>query len=161
VLDSSAVPLTPTVQADVREPISSGCTANPFNSDGTACQGGAAGTPFLLFTNGTSPRGLFSAAYEAGSLSTGAASSITTSSAVVSASVNPHGAAVNVSFQYGTTTAYGSTTTPLKTGVDNAVDAFSAALNGLPPGTTIHYRAVAQSDFRRLVGADQTFTTAS
>ena len=57
VLDESDVPLTPTAQADVREPISSSCTANPFNADGAACQGGAVGTPFFLFTNGTSPRG--------------------------------------------------------------------------------------------------------
>ena len=34
VLDESDVPLTPTAQADVREPISSSCTANPFNADG-------------------------------------------------------------------------------------------------------------------------------
>ena len=39
VLDASNVPLTPTAQADVREPISSSCTANPFNADGAACQG--------------------------------------------------------------------------------------------------------------------------
>jgi hypothetical protein len=43
VLDESNVPLTPTgtssEQADVREPISSGCIATPFNADGAACQG--------------------------------------------------------------------------------------------------------------------------
>ena len=32
VLDESDIPLTPTAQADVREPISSSCTANPFNA---------------------------------------------------------------------------------------------------------------------------------
>jgi hypothetical protein len=64
VLDSGEVPLTPTGQADVREPISSLCTANPFNADGSACQGGAPNTPFFLFTNGTSPLSLFADAYE-------------------------------------------------------------------------------------------------
>src|SRR5262249_52126921 len=59
VLDESDVPLTPSTRADVREPISSGCTANPFNNDGQACQGNAVGTPFFLFTNGNHPRGLF------------------------------------------------------------------------------------------------------
>ncbi len=59
VLDNSDVPLTPSSQADVREPISSTCIATPFNQDGKACQGGAVGTPFFLFTNGTNPRGLF------------------------------------------------------------------------------------------------------
>jgi hypothetical protein len=38
VLDESNIPLAPTSQADVREPISSNCTANPFNADGAACQ---------------------------------------------------------------------------------------------------------------------------
>jgi hypothetical protein len=67
VLDESNIPLTPTSQADVREPISSNCTANPFNSDGAACQGGPVPTPFFLFTNGTNPRSLF-----AGAVTTGA-----------------------------------------------------------------------------------------
>ena len=59
VLDSNSVPLTPTSVADVREPISSSCTANPFNADGGACQGGGPAAPFFLFTNGTTPRSLF------------------------------------------------------------------------------------------------------
>ncbi len=36
----------------VRAPISSGCIADPFSSDGSACQAGAVGTPFFLFTDG-------------------------------------------------------------------------------------------------------------
>lgn len=36
----------------VPEPISSNCTANPFNSDGDACQGGAAAKAFFLFNDG-------------------------------------------------------------------------------------------------------------
>jgi hypothetical protein len=66
VLDESNIPLTPTSQADVREPISSNCTANPFNSDGAACQGGPVPTPFFLFTNGTNPLRLFAGAVTSG-----------------------------------------------------------------------------------------------
>ncbi|HYB28049.1 MAG TPA: hypothetical protein VEF89_15640 [Solirubrobacteraceae bacterium] len=66
VLDESSIPLTPTSQADVREPISSNCTANPFNADGAACQGGPVPTPFFLFTNGTSPLALFAGAVTPG-----------------------------------------------------------------------------------------------
>lgn len=161
VLDGSNVTLTPTAQADVREPISSGCTANPFNADGTACQGGAAGTPFFLYTKGTSPRKLFADAYAPATPTTGGASAISSSGATVAGSVNPKGASVNVSFQFGTTTAYGSSTTPQKTAANNKVDSFSATVSGLPANTTIHYRAVAQSDFGTFVGADQTFRTAS
>jgi hypothetical protein len=161
VLDESDVSLTPTAQADVREPISSGCTANPFNQDGAACQGPAVGTPFFLFTNDATAgvHSLFGDAYQPGTPVTGAASAVTTSSATVSGSVNPQGASVNVSFQFGTTNAYGQSTPAQKTGPDNTSDAFSAPLSGLPAGTTIHYRAVATTDFGTLVGADQTLTT--
>jgi hypothetical protein len=163
VLDESDVPLTPTGkgagQADVREPISSTCIANPFNLDGQSCQGGAVGTPFLLFTNGTSPRGLFADAYQPDVPVTGAASGISTSAATVSGTVNPEGAAVKVHFDFGTTTAYGQSTPAQTVGVGNAPAAFNAALSGLPAGTTVHYRAVASSDFGTFAGADQTLTT--
>ncbi len=161
VLDESDVPLTPTAQADVREPISSSCIATPFNMDGQACQGGAIGTPFFLFTNGTSPRGLFADAYQPGVPVTGAASAITTTAATLGGSVNPQGAAVKVSFQFGTTTAYGQSTAAQTLPVGNAPAAFTAQLTGLPAGTVIHYRAVAQSDFGTFTGADQTLTTSS
>ena len=159
VLDERDVPLTPTAQADVREPISSSCIATPFNSDGKACQGAAVGTPFFLFTNGTSPRGLFADAYQPETPMTRAASAITSSSATVSGKVNPDGASVKVSFQFGTTTAYGQVTPDQKTGPDNTVDRFSAQLTALPAGTTIHYRAVAKSDFGTVLGADRTLKT--
>jgi len=159
VLDESDVPLTPTAEADVREPISSSCTANPFNADGASCQGGAVGTPFLLFTNGTGPLGLFADAYVSTTPATGGPSAVTESTATLSGSVDPNGAAVDVSFQFGTTTAYGQSTVPQKLGPDDAVDTFSAAVNGLPAGTVIHYRAVATSDFGTVFGADETVTT--
>jgi hypothetical protein len=161
VLDESNVPLTPTAQADVREPISSGCIATPFNADGVACQGGAVGTPFFLFTNGNPLRGLFADAYQPEALVTGTASGVGTSTAVVSGSVNPAGAAVNVFFQFGTTTAYGQATGAQKTAPNDSTTPFAALLSGLPAGTTIHYRAVAVSDFGTFVGGDQTLTTAA
>jgi hypothetical protein len=145
----------------VREPISSGCTANPFNADGATCQGGALGTPFFLFTNGTSPLSLFADAYQPDAPVTGGASGVGQSTATVSGSVNPEGARASVSFQFGTTTAYGQSTAAQLTGPDNAADTFSAALTGLPAGTVIHYRAVATSDFGTQVGADQTLSTQS
>ena len=158
VRDEADVPLTPTAQADVREPISSACTANPFNSDGEACQGGAVGTPFFLFTNGTSPRGLFAGAYFPGAPTTGAASGMTTSSATVAGSVNPLGASAKVFFQFGTTTAYGSRPSADDRSRQCAVS-FSATISSLPSGTTIHYRAVVQTDFATRNGGDRTFTT--
>ncbi|HEY1774868.1 MAG TPA: hypothetical protein VGG41_01800, partial [Solirubrobacteraceae bacterium] len=159
VLDSSTTPLTPTSTADVREPISSECTANPFNADGASCQGGAVGTPFFLSTNGTAPSGLFANVYQADAPVTGAPSDVGQTTATVSGSVNPEGARTVVSFQFGTTTAYGQSTPTQTTGPDNGADGLSAALSGLPAGTTIHYRVVTSSDFATAVGADQTLTT--
>jgi hypothetical protein len=159
VLDESDVSLTPTAQADVREPISSTCTANPFNMDGQACQGGALGTPFFLFTNGTSPRGLFADAYQPSVPVTGAPSAVTTSAATLNGSVNPQGAPVRVSFQFGTTTAYGQSTPVQTLALGDSPEAFNAQLTGLAAGTTVHYRGVASTDFGTFTGADQTLTT--
>ena len=142
----------------VRAPISSGCTATPFNGDGGACQASAIGTPFFLFTDGDANHAkLFADAYQA-TPTTGGASNVTTSSATINGNVATNGAAVNVSFQFGTTTAYGGTTPAQKTGTDSP-SAFSAALTGLPANTTIHYRIVATSDFGPTVGQDQTLKT--
>jgi hypothetical protein len=163
VLDESDVPLTPTAQADVREPISSSCTANPFNVDGAACQGGAIGTPFFLVTNGAapSPLGLFADAYQPSTPVTGAAAAVSTSAASVSGSVNPEGGPVSAFFQFGTTTAYTSATAAQRLGPDNTDDTFTAALSALPAGIPIHYRAVAMTDFGVFVGADRTVTIAA
>ena len=160
VLDESDVPLTPTAQADVREPISSSCAANPFSGDGSACQGGALGTPFFMFTNGSEPHGLFADAYQPEAPVTGGAGGIGASTATVAGSVNPQGAPVSAFFQYGTGTAYGQTAQAQATGPADSTTAFSAQLTGLPPATTIHYRAVVRSDFAIFFGADQTLTTA-
>jgi hypothetical protein len=161
VLDNSNVPLTPTAQADVREPISSSCIATPFNQDGSACQGAAIGTPFFLYTNGTSPRGLFADAYAPDAPITGPASAIGTTSATVTGLDNPQGASVTASFQYGTTTAYGQSTAPQTLAPSNSLTAFSAQLSGLTASTTIHFRAVITTDFGTFVGADRTLRTAS
>jgi hypothetical protein len=156
VLDKSDVPLTPSSGADVREPISSSCTANPFNADGSACQGGAAGTPFFLFTNGTTPRSLFAQAYQPSGIDTRAATGVGISSATLNGSVDPGGAATVVHFDFGPTAAYGSSTTPQRLGPANGATPFSAAAAGLPAHGTFHYRAVSQSDFVTITGPDRT-----
>jgi hypothetical protein len=37
---------------DLRPPVSSTCTANPTNADGSTCRAAALGTPFFLFADG-------------------------------------------------------------------------------------------------------------
>ena len=147
---------------DIRSPIASTCPDDPFTADGSACQGGSIGTPFYAYNNGTSPRQLLAQGYTPGAVGTGAASAVTQSSATVAGTVNTDGAHALVHFDYGTSTAYGqSTTAQLLPPTASVSTAFAASLAGLPAGTTIHYRAVAQTDFGTVDGADETFTTAT
>ncbi|MEO7397772.1 MAG: CAP domain-containing protein, partial [Ilumatobacteraceae bacterium] len=57
--------------------------------------------------------------------------------------VNPKGKATTYHFDYGTTTAYGSSTANLSAGSGSATVASSSALSGLTPGTTYLFRVVA------------------
>ena len=93
---------------------------------------------------------------------TGAASSLTGTSAVLNATVNPGGAEVTAcSFEYGTTTSYSSrvscSTPP---GAGESPVAVSAPVTGLNASTTYHFRIVATNSGGPAFGADQTFTTA-
>jgi hypothetical protein len=158
VIDNAAVGSD--VSAGVRAPISSGCTANPFNGDGSSCQAGAVGTPFFLFTeNASTTPMLLADAYQTDAPVTGAPTAVGSTAATVTGTVNPQGAPVVVQFQFGATTAYGQTTTAQRLGPANAPVAFSAVLSGLPASTTIHYRAVAVTDFGAVAGPDRTLTT--
>jgi hypothetical protein len=156
-------PAGTTVSADVRAPISSTCTADPFTTDGAACQGATQGTPFFLFTDGDVDHAkLLAQAYQTDAPVTGGADAVTQTTAQVSATVNTQGSPAGVQFEFGTTTSYGSATgvQHLSPG-DDTPQAFSATLGGLPAGTTIHYRAVAFTDFGRVPGADRTLVTAA
>jgi hypothetical protein len=144
---------------EVRAPISSSCTANPFNLDGSACQGAPIGTPFLLFTDGSSPATLFAEAYAPSAPVTGTAAAVGVSGATLNGSVNPVGTAVSVSFQFGTSTAYGQTTAPHVVAAGDSAVPISAAISGFAQGTTVHYRMVATTDFGQFFGADRTLTT--
>src|SRR5581483_289691 len=89
-------------------------------------------------------------------LGTPTASSITSTSATLSGSVNPSGASASAWFEYGTTTAYGSTTTPTTVTASTTI---SAQVTSLLPNTLYHFRAVAQNAGGITRGPDQTFTT--
>jgi PKD repeat protein len=94
---------------------------------------------------------------------TGAASGVGASSATLNATVNPHGSSVTeCTFQFGTTTAYGSSA-PCATlpGAGNSAVAVSAGLSALQASTVYHFRILAKNASGSAEGADQTFTTAS
>jgi hypothetical protein len=92
-------------------------------------------------------------------VTTGPASSLTTSGAVVSGTVNPNGTSTSAYFQYGTTTSYGSVSGTQALGAGTSALAFSGTLSGLNAGTVYHYRAVGVSTSGTGFGSDQTFTT--
>ena len=94
---------------------------------------------------------------------TAAASSITRTSATLNATVNPEGAMVSdCHFEYGTTTAYGSSAacSPAP-GSGTSPVAVSAAVSGLTANTAYHFRISATNTVGTSVGSDRTFRTAS
>jgi hypothetical protein len=93
------------------------------------------------------------------SATTGAASSVTQSSATVSGSVDPQGLATTYRFEYGTSSSYGLQTADVDAGSGTgAVDA-SANLTGLTSDTTYHYRLVATNAAGVARGSDRTLKT--
>ncbi len=92
------------------------------------------------------------------------AAEVGVSSAKLGAVVNPGGVSASYRFEYGTTTAYGSSV-PFpegNTGAGFTSRTVWAGASGLLPGTTYHYRVVVRGTLGEpLVGKDQTFTTAT
>jgi hypothetical protein len=165
-IDTPSIPNTPQGTpdddtTDVRTPIASTCPDDPLTGDGSACPGGVIGTPFYAYTATTSgPQALFAQAYTPGTVTTGAASAITQTTASLAGAVNTEGATTLVHFDVGTTAAYGASTAgQLVAPASAGPTTVAAALTALPAGTVIHYRVVAQTDFGIVDGADQTFET--
>ncbi len=85
----------------------------------------------------------------------------TSSSSTLGATVLDYRVPVNVHFEYGVTTEYGTATAPVRLkGVENAAPT-TASLSELSAGTTYHFRLVAESEAGTVYGADTTFTTPS
>ncbi|MCF7674164.1 MAG: leucine-rich repeat protein, partial [Akkermansiaceae bacterium] len=91
---------------------------------------------------------------------TGPASAISDTTATLTGTVNPNGLATTAQFEYGTTTAYGSTATVTLSPSDGStVQNVTANLTGLRANTTYHYRLTATNSYGTSVGADMTFVT--
>ncbi len=87
------------------------------------------------------------------------ATSINTTMATLNGHITDDGNAVDsVQFKYGTTVAYGLTTSWVYGFVTD--DVFDATIAGLSPGTTYHFQASAVNGFNVGFGADASFTTA-
>ena len=96
------------------------------------------------------------------SATTSAASGITTTGATLNGAVNANGTPSSVSFDWGTTTGYGNSIAATPASVSgNTATAVNAALTGLVPHTTYHYRVKASWIDGTSVGNDGSFTTAN
>jgi hypothetical protein len=94
---------------------------------------------------------------------TGPATSITETTALLTGTINPQGWQTTYTFQYGTTTSYGSTwpTTPITLGALNTPQTINTLIENLQPSTTYHYRLTATNQQTTQYGPDQTLTTPS
>jgi hypothetical protein len=92
-------------------------------------------------------------------VTTGAASKATRSSATLTGTVNPQGQATTYYFRYGTTTSYGLQTSPANAGSGTSLVGVNATASGLTANTVYHYQLVAQNAGGTSFGTDQTVTT--
>ena len=92
---------------------------------------------------------------------TESATSITTQEATLNGRVNPNGGETAVRFEWGLTPEHGNETTAQESplAASASEQAVSAGLSDLQPGTTYHYRVVAENAAGSAAGDDQTFTT--
>jgi hypothetical protein len=104
----------------------------------------------LAFSTGVSPDAV-----------TGSPTAIGADSAVLNGTVNANGVEASVTFEYGETTAYGSTVTADRSLVTGSEDtAVSAGIGPLSEGALYHYRTVARNGWMAAYGEDRIFMTA-
>ena len=89
---------------------------------------------------------------------TGAATSVGETGATLNGTLGAGGSSTAY-FEYGTTAAYGASTATQSVGVSGSPSPLAAAIGGLAPGTTYHFRLVAENSGGVAYGDDQTFTT--
>ncbi|MBS1617586.1 MAG: hypothetical protein JST76_03655 [Bacteroidetes bacterium] len=88
-----------------------------------------------------------------------AATDIHSTTATLHAWVNGNNQSTSVSFEYGTSTAYGQTIAASPATVHGTSDSATAALAGLTPLATYHYRVKITNIYGTAYGADMTFYT--
>jgi hypothetical protein len=91
-------------------------------------------------------------------VTTNPATNVTTSSARLNGSLDPHGLTTTVYFKWGTTTSYGHTT-PVQTQTGNTYRNITANISGLTTHHTYHFRIVATNSAGTRMGSNLTFQT--
>ncbi len=111
--------------------------------------------------NGTSTgqEGEFTTGPVVADVSTGSATNVKATTATLNGQLDPEeGIETHYRFQYGTTTEYGSLSEPEIDSTEGLISA-TAAIVGLEPGTTYHYRILTFTELGEALGGDKTFTT--
>jgi hypothetical protein len=93
-------------------------------------------------------------------VTTGAASSITSTAATLTGTVDPKSSPTSFVFEYGTTTAFGSLSAVDSAGSMAGVQSVQLPIGGLLPSTTYVYRIDATNANGTVTGAVRSFTTA-
>jgi hypothetical protein len=112
----------------------------------------------LAIATATLPTGVAQAA-SSPAIGTGTASSVTSSSAVLHATVDPNGATTHYHFEWGPTSGYGAANRLKSAGAGTTASSVQATIGGLLPGTIYHYRVVASNELGGTSGDDRAFTT--
>ena len=95
-------------------------------------------------------------------VTTNAATSITSTAASISGSISTPVFSVTYWFEYGTTVSYGTTATPSPNSAPSPVNVTpSVNLSSLSPNTTYHYRLATNNGSSNFWSSDRTFTTTS
>lgn len=95
-------------------------------------------------------------------VTTNAATAVSTSGATLNGTVNPQNRTTTVSFDYGLTTGYGTTVTlPTTLASGSGSTAVSTAISGLTCNTTYHFRASGDNSSGTTNGGDLSFTTSA
>ena len=90
---------------------------------------------------------------------TDAATSVSTTSATLNGSVIPNGADTRVTFEYGLTSSYGTTTPSQDIGSGTSAVAVEAPISSLLSGSTYHFRVTGSNANGVTNGADLSFAT--
>ena len=99
---------------------------------------------------------------DAPTATTQSATNVTTTSATLNGVVNANYLSTTVTFEYGTTTTYGSSIAATPSPVTgNSITNVSADISGLTPGTIYHYRVRSVNSIGTTNGNDLIFTTVS
>jgi len=142
-------------------------TGNTVTPSSAAIAGLTANTTYHYRINGTSANGLtngndmtFTTTGPPPTVVTTAATLVTGTTATLNGTVNANGIVSTVTFEYGLTVAYGTTVPGVPATVSgNIATAVAAALTGLLPGNTYHFRVDGVNSNGTSYGNDMTFTT--